>query len=78
MKYKLLSGPFEGAVVEEGQILDVPFDQLDDDMQERITGWNDALAQPWRNMDSAKTYYENTWECERSNDPVTMKPLSEW
>lgn len=38
--YKLLSGVFEGNVVEEGTpILDVSFDQLDGDMQLRIRHW---------------------------------------
>lgn len=38
--YKLLTGVFEGSVVEEGtQILDIDFSQLDDDMQLRIREW---------------------------------------
>lgn len=40
MAYKLLTGAFEGNVVEEGvPILDVAFSELDADMQQKIRFW---------------------------------------
>lgn len=37
--FLLLSGPFEGEIVEEGELLDVPFEELDDDLKDRIREW---------------------------------------
>ena len=43
MAYKLLTGVFEGNVIEEGvPILDVPFEELDGEMQARILDWAES------------------------------------
>jgi hypothetical protein len=39
MNYRLLSGPFKGNVVAESGLLNVAFEDLDDDMQLRIREW---------------------------------------
>ena len=66
----LLTGPFEGEIVEEGQVLDVPYDNLDDDLKTRIA---DAGLTP---DDAGKEDYENSWDSEETEEPVTMRPLS--
>lgn len=40
-RYEILTGPYAGDTVEEGEtiIAGVPFDELDDDMQIRVCEW---------------------------------------
>jgi hypothetical protein len=55
--YKLLTGAFEGCVIEEGaQILDVDFDQLDDDMQIRIREWAEQLGHKYIEVDGGSDF----------------------
>lgn len=78
--YKLLTGPFADEVSEEVQILDVPFDSLDEDMQDRIRQWaaDQGIPSCAGDWDQAKIDYENSWESQETDDPATIKPVSEW
>lgn len=84
--YKILTGPFEGSVVEENtQILDVNFPNLDEDLQIRIREFaedfyklsdsNQDFPEP---LNLIKERYENSWDTEETRDPVDLKPVSEW
>ena len=55
MNYKYLTGPFAGAIAGEGRILDVPFDQLDDDLKTRVTQF--ATDHGITDMEDAKERY---------------------
>jgi len=60
-KYEMITGPFEGMIVEEGhQFLDVSFSELDDDMQCRVRIY--AEDHNISNMEDAKERYELSWE----------------
>ena len=61
-KYEMLTGPFVGEIVEEGHIFiaDQKFDELDEDMQERVANY--AEANGISNLEDAVEQYENSWE----------------
>ena len=61
-KYEMLSGPFIGQIVDEGTvyIADQSFDQLDEDMQERVKIF--AVDHGITNLEDAIERYENSWE----------------
>ena len=55
--YKLLTGPFAGSIVEEGQILDVDFSIMDEDMQLRIREWaEEQLGRKYIEIDDGANY----------------------
>jgi len=81
--YRLLTGVFAGEVVEEArEILDIPFCELDLDMQFRIKSHKGM--EPTEEFESAqeeewgKQSYESSWESEETDQPVTLTPASEW
>jgi hypothetical protein len=92
--YKLLTGPFEGSIIEEGtQILDLPFRALDKDLQQRIRFWaeqnplyvaidggaNFALKDGSPIlMDDVTDAYESSWDSEETDEPINLNPVSEW
>jgi len=60
-KYEMITGPFEGMIVEEGhQFLDAPFNELDDDMQYRVCIY--AEDHGITDLEDAKELYETSWE----------------
>jgi hypothetical protein len=81
MNWKLLTGPFAGSVVEEGQVLDVDWEDLDEDLKERILVWatrqNSNFDPNTADMNLIKEDYENSWESEETDEEVDLKPLSE-
>jgi hypothetical protein len=92
--WKLLTGCFAGSVIKEGTVLDVPFSELDDDLQLRIRDWadnhlvsfddNERWSKPGYTgeksltLDEVKELYEFSWEAEETQEPVDLKPLSQW
>lgn len=79
MNYKLLTGPFEGNVIEEGiPILDVPFEELDIDLQARILDWAEMLRLCISDLDLLKEDYESSWEDEETDAAIDLIPVSEW
>jgi hypothetical protein len=80
--FKLLSGPFIGEVVEDGQIIPHRFSELDEDMQDRV---RDFAEEKYPSLDPGSEYpeslddlaeeYENSWDSEETDEPVTMNPL---
>lgn len=70
--YRLLSGPFEGEIVEEGQVLDVPYAELDEDLKSRM----EQLG--YEASDVGKESYENSWDSEETDEAVTMRSVSRW
>ncbi len=79
--YWLLSGPFEGSVVEEGPLLDVDFHELDDDLQCRIMEFSGIENLDWytlAELNQFKCDYEGSWDAEETYDEVTTLPASEW
>jgi hypothetical protein len=80
--YELITGPFAGEVVEEGAVLDVPFSQLDEDMQARVrdhAGEGYEVGGVWDrpvHLNDAVEDYENEWQSKPTTKPITMKPLS--
>ena len=72
-QYKLLTGPFAGEVVEEGQILPNRFSDLDDDMKIRVRQFGEDKYFPNGNdnesdfpvsLDQLLEEYENSWDSE--------------
>ena len=79
MNYQYLTGPFAGAIAGEGRILDVPFDQLDDDLKTRVTQF--ATDHGITDMEDAKERYELSWESVTTDEPLglgSVNPVSEW
>lgn len=80
--YKLLTGPFAGSVVEEGQVLDVDWEDLDEDLQSRILEWAESEVKNFNpdtdDMNLVKQDYENSWDSEETDEDVDLKPLSEY
>ena len=79
MNYEYLTGPFAGAIAPEGRILDVPFDQLDDDLKTRVTQF--ASDHGITDMEDAKERYELSWESRETDEPLglgSISPVSEW
>jgi hypothetical protein len=91
--WKLLTGCFAGSVIEEGKILDVPFNELDDDLQLRIRDWADSKlsiiddGENWAvpggsdkpiSLEDIKEQYEHSWESEETDEPVDLIPVSQW
>lgn len=80
--YKLLTGAFEGSVIEEGtQIMDVDFSQLDDDLQMRITEWAELAYKGQYapvSMNLIKQDYEESWESEETEEDADLLPISKW
>lgn len=71
MRYKILTGPFAGEIVEEGQtfITGTSFYELDEDMQIRIREWAEdkyKLSDPEENfpvsLNQLVDDYETSWE----------------
>lgn len=74
--YEYITGPFIGEVVEDGTaMLDVAWDELDEDMQDRILDWG------YKHLDRTKEdlmeRYENSWESVETDKPVTLVSLKE-
>lgn len=82
MNYRILTGCFEGRIVEEGQILDVPFHKLDQDLQDRIKYHADMEPRDeFLNPDEAekeKESYEDSWDVEETEEEADLLPVSEW
>lgn len=78
MNYRLLTGPFAGSVVAEGQVLDIDWDGLDEDMQSRVKGWATDKNLKFDSGNDMKEAYENSWESVETDEDVDLKPLSEW
>lgn len=78
--YKLLTGPFAGEISEEVQLLDIPFNDLDENLKKRIYQWAADQGIPsWAgDWDLIKQSYENSWKSQETDDPATIKPVSEW
>lgn len=81
--YKLLSGPFIGEVVQEGQIIPHRFAELDEDMQIRVREFAedkypnlDDQADFPESLDDLAEMYENTWDSEETDEPTTMCSLA--
>lgn len=67
--YEMITGPFEGMIVEEGhQFLNVPFSELDEDMQYRVRVY--AEDNGITDMEDAKDRYENSWESREIDEPT--------
>jgi hypothetical protein len=78
VNYKLVSGPFAGEVVAEGcRILDLPFEDLDEDLQGRILDWAELYG-PFPDSEAAKAAYEASWDSQEVDTAETMRPVSEW
>ena len=82
MNYELLTGPFAGSIVEEGQqILDVDWEELDEDMQSRIETWaeqENIKIDDHTDMNLIKQSYENSWDSEETDQETDLKSVSEW
>lgn len=74
--YKLLTGCFAGEIVAEGQLLDIDFDLMDGDLQDRIYQFKSEKG--IKSTASAIEEYENSWDDQETDEEVTLKPLSEW
>jgi hypothetical protein len=78
MNYELLTGPFAGETVAEGcRVLDVAFEDLDRDLQDRILNWAEVEG-PFSSGEVAKEAYEDSWDTWETEHVPTMKPVSEW
>ena len=88
--YRLLTGPFEGEVIEEGRkILDLAFEDLDTDLQLRIRTWAEdnypivggEFVSPGGSdlpvgwRDIIEAY-ECSWDAEETDEPVSLLPVS--
>jgi hypothetical protein len=85
MNYIYNTGAFAGRVSEEGAtILDVPFHDLDADLQRRIvemfeSRYNETIDMTdAEELEAAKTLYEFLWESEETDQPVDLTPFSTW
>jgi hypothetical protein len=85
MNYIYSTGAFVGRVSEEGAtILDVPFHDLDADLQSRIvdhweTFYNETMDMTdTKELEVAKSLYELLWESEEADLPVDLTPVSTW
>lgn len=78
MNYKLLTGLFAGNVAAEGVILDLPFEELDDDMQARILDWAESRKLSTSDLEALKQEYESSWESEETDEEIDLIPVSEW
>lgn len=86
--WKLMTGPFAGSIVADGAVLDVAFDQLDEDIKLRIREWGESTYFPAPltfdervfpvSLEELKEDYENSWESEETEEPVDLLPVSEW
>lgn len=73
--YKLITGPFEGSVVEEGQqVLDVPFEELDKDLQQRILYYGEG--KDISDMNLLKQDFENSWQSEETEEEPDLTSVS--
>ncbi len=69
MNYKLLTGCYAGSIVEEGQcVLDVPFEELDQDLQSRITYFGELEYPDIKDMNELKELYELSWQSEETEE----------
>jgi hypothetical protein len=85
MNYIYNTGEFAGRVSEEGAtLLDVPFHDLDADLQSRIVDHWERRNNETIDMDNlavlegAKELYEFSWESEETDLPVDLTPVSTW
>jgi hypothetical protein len=84
MNQKLLSGPFQNRVVEEGaSILDVPFRDLSHDLQQAIVEyWEDRYNRivdldDREDLALAQNSFEGLWDSEETDNPIDLLPLSQ-
>ena len=79
MNYKLLTGCFAGSIIEEGQcILDVTFEDLDNDTQEKIIDFGSLKYPNIFDMEDLKERYELSWDSEETEDEADLKSISQW
>jgi hypothetical protein len=78
--YKMLTGPFAGSIVADGtQILDVPWDQLPDDLKSAALEWADSQKSPITGGEAGLIEsWECSWDSDPTDEPVTLKSMSEW
>jgi len=79
VNYEFLTGPFAGAIAPEGRILDVPFNELDEDLQSRIRQF--ATDRGLTDLEDAKELYETSWQSRETDEPLglgSISPVSEW
>lgn len=78
--YELITGPFAGSIVAEGtKILDVPWDQLPDDLQSAALEWGSAQKSPITDGNASLIEcWECIWDSYPTDEPVTLKSMSEW
>lgn len=74
--WKFLSGPFEGMITNYEVVLDVPFIELDKDMQERILEWAKTYPIQGLSPDEYKVEYESSWESVMTYRPATLMTAS--
>ena len=86
--YKLITGPYAGEIVAEGEVLDVPFSKLDEDMQVRIREFGEEQYSSESDaydvdrdfpvsLNDLKREYELSWQRKKTDEDVTMGPYSE-
>lgn len=76
MRWKLTTGCFAGEIIEEEQILNVSFEELDTDLQGRIRQY--AEDHKIEDKEDAKERYEQSWESEETEEEPTLDPASKW
>ncbi len=91
--YKILTGPLEGEVAEEGQVLDLDYKDLPSAWKLMIVEWADENPKYKRIapffyqhaqtghlmlLDDIKADYETSWQTEEIDSPPTIRPASKW
>lgn len=81
--FELHSGVFIGKIVDDsGAILDVPYKDLDEDLQTRIKYHADLEENEdfpsEEEAENAKESYEQSWDSEETDQEVDLIPVSEW
>lgn len=75
--YELITGPFAGSIVEEGQkVLDISYEEMDSHLKQRITEF--AKDNEIADMDEAIDAYEASWESIKTNEEADLLSLSSW
>jgi hypothetical protein len=77
--YKMLTGPFAGSIVADGtKILDVPWDQLPDDLKSAALEWADSQRLAITDQAGLIEAWECSWDSDPTDETVTLRSMSEW
>jgi hypothetical protein len=77
--YEFLSGPFAGSIVAEGtSVLDVPWEQLPEDLQSAALEWAESQGLGIADKAGLIEAWQCSWDSYPTDEEVTLRSMSEW